>query len=113
MSKTTWVILAITGVTALTAIADAFFKIASEREQPLLNLYFALGFVHYAASSFGVVYLMRHIKLTSFGIVYAVVDVILLALIGVLIFRERLTSTEWIGIGLGMISLYLLLQSGE
>jgi hypothetical protein len=33
MNKTTWIILAITGITALTAIADAFFKIASEREQ--------------------------------------------------------------------------------
>lgn len=111
MSKTTWVILAITGVTALTAIADAFFKIASEREEPLLNPYFALGFMHYAASSFGVVYLMRHIKLTSFGIVYAVIDVVLLALIGMLIFRERLTSTECVGVGLGKTSLFLLSRS--
>lgn len=111
MSKSNWVILSIIGITALTAIADFFFKLASEREQPLLNQYFALGFIHYAASSFGVVYLMRHIKLTSFGIVYAVVDVILLALIGVLIFKEKLSMAGWTGVGLGMISLYLLSRS--
>ena len=111
MNKATWIILAITGVTALTAIADACFKLASEREQPLLNAWFALGFAHYAASSFGVVYLMRHIKLASFGIVYAVVDVVLLALIGFFVFGEKLNSSEWIGVGLGMISLYLLSRS--
>jgi small multidrug resistance pump len=108
MNKSTWVILAITGITVLTALADFFFKLASEREQPLLNQYFVLGFIHYAASSFGVVYLMRHIKLASFGIVYAVIDVILLALIGVLVFKEKLSQPEWIGVGLGIISLYLL-----
>jgi drug/metabolite transporter (DMT)-like permease len=113
MNKASWIILAITGVTALTALADAFFKIASEREQPLLNSYFALGVVHYAASSFGVVYLMRHIKLTSFGIVYAVVDVLLLALIGFFVFKEKLNESEWMGVGLGMVSLYLLSRSGE
>jgi drug/metabolite transporter (DMT)-like permease len=113
MNKTTWIILAIIGVTALTAIADAFFKFASERERPILNGWFALGFVHYAASSFGVVYLMRHIKLTSFGIVYAVVDVVLLALIGFFVFRERLTQQEWIGVVLGVISLCLLARSEE
>jgi hypothetical protein len=43
MNKTTWIILAITGVTALTAIADAFFKFASEREQSLLEANTSIG----------------------------------------------------------------------
>jgi len=91
-------------------IGDYFLKLASAREQPLRTSWFYLGFVLYASTAFGWVFVMRHLKLATIGVLYSVSMVLLLTVIGVVLFRESLSYFEIIGIILAMASLVLLMR---
>jgi drug/metabolite transporter (DMT)-like permease len=111
MSKTIKAMLIVALLATLTALADLFFKLASERTQPLHSRHFWVGVILYSIVGVGTVYVFQYLKLAVFGITYAVTDVLLLALIGTWVFREQLSRSEWMGIGLGLISLILLSRS--
>jgi multidrug transporter EmrE-like cation transporter len=51
---------------------------------------------------------MKHIKLGTLGAVYATTTVIALTLIGILVFKEPYTWYEAVGIGAGLLSVFLL-----
>ena len=87
---------------------DYFLKLASAREQPLRAISFYLGFALYASTAFGWVFVMKHLKLATISVLYAVSLVLLLTAIGVVLFRESLNYFEVIGIVLAVISLVLL-----
>jgi drug/metabolite transporter (DMT)-like permease len=89
-------------------VGDYFLKLASGREQPLRSGWFYLGFALYASTAFGWVYVMRHLKLATIGVVYSVSMVLLLTAVGVVLFRETLNAAEWAGIGLAVAALVLL-----
>jgi len=48
-------------------LGDAFLKLASAREQSLRSGWFGLGFVLYASTAFGWVFVMKHLKLATIG----------------------------------------------
>ena len=87
-------------------LGDYFLKLASAREQPLRTGWFYLGFVLYASTAFGWVFVMKHLKLAT----YSVSLVLLLTAIGVVLFRESLNYFEIIGIVLAVVSLVLLVR---
>jgi len=89
-------------------VGDYFLKLASTREQPLRTGWFYLGFVLYASTAFGWVFVMKYLKLATISVLYSVSMVLLLTAIGVLLFRESLNSFEVAGIILAMASLVLL-----
>jgi multidrug transporter EmrE-like cation transporter len=64
----------------------------------LLTLLFALGWL----------VLMRYMKLATAGAFYAVASALLLAVIGVLFFNERLSAPEITGLGMALCSVLLL-----
>ena len=89
-------------------VGDYFLKLASTREQPLRTGWFYLGFVLYASTAFGWVFVMKFLKLATISVLYSVSMVLLLTAIGVLLFRESLNSFEVAGMILAMASLVLL-----
>jgi len=89
-------------------VGDYFLKLASGRDQPLRSGWFYLGFALYASTAFGWVYVMRHLKLATIGVVYSVSMVLLLTAVGVVLFRESLNAAEWAGIALAVAALVLL-----
>jgi drug/metabolite transporter (DMT)-like permease len=89
-------------------VGDYFLKLASTREQPLRTGWFYLGFVLYASTAFGWVFVMKYLKLATISVLYSVSMVLLLTAIGVLLFRESLNSFEVAGMILAMASLVLL-----
>ena len=91
-------------------VGDYFLKLASAREQPLRTSWFYLGFVLYASTAFGWVFVMRHLKLATIGVLYSVCLVLLLTVIGVVLFRESLSYFEIVGIILAVASLLLLMR---
>jgi len=91
-------------------VGDYFLKLASAREQPLRASWFYLGFVLYASTAFGWVFVMRHLKLATIGVLYSVSLVLLLTVIGVVLFRESLSYFEIVGIILAVASLLLLMR---
>ena len=110
MGTRTIAVLVTAAFSVIGVVGDYFLKLASAREQPLRTGWFYLGFVLYASTAFGWVFVMRHLKLASIGVLYSISMVLLLPAIGVVLFRESLNYFEVIGIVLAVVSLVLLMH---
>ncbi len=93
-------------------VGDYLLKLASSRDQPLRSRWFYIGFVVYASTAFGWVFVMRHLKLATIGVVYSVSMIVLLTGIGAVFFRESLNAHEIAGLVLAIASLILLVRFG-
>src|SRR5437899_11714401 len=112
MGTKTIAVLVTFGFSIIGVVGDYFLKLASAREQPLRTSWFYLGFVLYASTAFGWVFVMRHLKLATIGVLYSVSMILLLTTIGVVVFRESLNRFEIFGIVLAVASLVLLIRFG-
>src|SRR5262247_899953 len=110
MHKTTLAVLVTLAFSVIGVVGDYFLKLASTREQPLGTGWFYFGFALYASTAFGWVFVMRHLKLATIGVLYSVSMILLLTAIGVVLFRESLNYFEVIGIVLAVVSLVLLMR---
>jgi drug/metabolite transporter (DMT)-like permease len=107
-SMRTLAILATAGLSILAVIGDYFLKRASADGTPFRTTAFLVGFVIYASTAFGSVFVFRHLKLATSGGVYAVCLVLALTVMGLVGFRETLRATEVVGIAMAICSLVLL-----
>ena len=95
-------------LSAVTVVGDSLVKHAS------LGVAFSqwksllLGALIYGLTAFGWFFVMRRLKLSTVGVLYSVSTAILLVLISVFYFKERLSLIEAIAIFLGIISLVIL-----
>jgi small multidrug resistance pump len=103
-------ILVTIGFSAVGVLGDYLLKLASAQKQPLRSPWFYVGFAVYASTAFGWVYVMRHLKLATIGVVYSVSMILLLTGIGALAFRESLNAFEIAGIIMAVASLFLLVR---
>jgi small multidrug resistance pump len=108
--KTYIPILVTIGFSAVGVLGDYLLKLASARESPLKSGWFYVGFAVYASTAFGWVYVMRHLKLATIGVVYSVSMILLLTGIGVVAFRESLSTGEVVGLVLAIAALILLMR---
>ena len=108
-SKTLAVImtLAFSGVGVL---GDYFIKLASREEHSLRSPWFYVGFALYAATAFGWLFVMKHLKLATISVLYSVSMIVLLTAIGVGVFRESLSYTEIAGVVMAIAALVLLVR---
>ncbi len=91
-------------------IGDYFLKLASEQPSSLKSGTFYLGFIVYASTAFGWVYVMRRLKLATIGAVYSVSMILLLTSIGAIVFRQPLNAYEVVGLAMAIGSLILLMR---
>ena len=91
-------------------LGDYLLKLASDERNPLKSRWFYVGFVVYASTAFGWVFVMRHMKLAAIGVVYSVSMILLLTTIGVVLFREPLNRYEIAGLAMAVASLFLLIR---
>jgi small multidrug resistance pump len=91
-------------------LGDYFLKLASERPSALRSVSFYIGFALYASTAFGWVFVMKHLKLATIGVVYSVAMILLLTSIGVIFFRESLNYYEIAGLVMAIGSLVLLMR---
>lgn len=89
---------------------DYFLKLASAEPRALRSPWFAIGFAVYASTAFGWVFVMRHLKLATIGVVYSVSMVLLLSAVGILLFQESVNRYEVAGIAMAIGSLVLLIR---
>jgi len=108
MTNTTVAVLVTIGFSAFGVWGDTFLKLASGKEHPLKSSEFYIGFVIYASTAFGWVFVMRHLKLATVGVVYSVSMVLLLTAVGAVKFKESLSGYEIAGIAMAIGSLILL-----
>ncbi len=101
-------LLTTVGLSILAVIGDYFLKRASAEGAPFRTTAFVVGFVIYASTAFGSVFVFRHLKLATSGGVYAVCLVLALTVMGLVGFRETLRTAEVVGIAMAIGSLVLL-----
>ena len=110
MENRSLAVLVTIGFSIVGVAGDYLLKLASSKDNPLTSRWFYLGFAVYASTAFGWVFVMRHLKLGTIGVVYSVSMILLLTGIGVVGFRETLNGHEVLGLVLAVASLFLLLR---
>jgi multidrug transporter EmrE-like cation transporter len=108
MSQTVNAMLLTVGLSLFAVVGDYFLKMAGTNDNPFRTKWFIAGMLMYALSAFGAVYVLKHIKLATVGVVYCVSLILLLTTLGVVFFKESLHWSELIGILLALASLLLL-----
>jgi small multidrug resistance pump len=96
------------GLSLCAVVGDYFLKVAGTNESPFRTKWFLAGLLMYALSAFGAVYVLKHVKLATIGVVYCVSLILMLTALGVVFFKESLNITEFIGIVLALAALLLL-----
>jgi multidrug transporter EmrE-like cation transporter len=110
MDKTILAVLITVAFSAVGVVGDYFLKLASGEKQFLKSIWFYVGFVVYGSTAVGWVYVMKHLKLATIGVVYSVSMILLLTALGVVVFRESLSYYEIAGLVMAIGSLVLLIR---
>jgi small multidrug resistance pump len=110
MDRSTLAVLVTIGFSAVGVVGDYFLKLASGEPVWYRSKWFYVGFLVYASTAFGWVFVMKHLKLATIGVVYSVSMILLLTAIGVLGFGEKLSGTEVLGMAMAIGSLVLLMR---
>jgi len=108
MDKTALAVIVTIAFSVVGVVGDYFLKLASAKDQSLKTPAFYIGFLIYASTSFGWVFVMKHLKLATVGVVYCISMVLLLTAIGVVVFKESLNGYEIAGLVMAVASLLLL-----
>jgi multidrug transporter EmrE-like cation transporter len=111
MQVTSWAILGVVGLATTATAGDWLLKLASVSARPFRTPWFLMGVMIYALTTLGWIHVMRHLKLATTGVVFAVTNVLLLAAVGVFVFRESLHWTELLGLTFGILSLCFLARA--
>jgi drug/metabolite transporter (DMT)-like permease len=98
------------GFSIVGVLGDYLLKLASAEKNPMRSGWFYLGFAVYASTAFGWVFVMRHLKLATIGVVYSISMILLLTGVGAVIFRETLNAYEAAGLLMAVGSLILLMR---
>ena len=96
------------GLSIITVIGDSLIKNASLQSAFSGWKFLILGAVIYGITALGWFFVMRKIKLSTIGVLYGVSCIILLTLIGVFYFKEKINFFEIFGILLGVASIVIL-----
>src|ERR1700733_2165795 len=110
MENRTLAVIVTIAFSVVGVVGDYLLKRASAAANPLRSGWFYVGFAVYASTAFGWVYVMRHLKLATVGVVYSVSMILLLTGIGVVFFREPLSAPEVVGLALAIAALVLLVR---
>jgi small multidrug resistance pump len=86
-------------------LGDYFLNLASAHEHSLETRWFSMGIVVSASPALGWVFVMKHLKLATIRVVYAVSMVWLSTAIGVVFFRASLNDYEIAGLVMAIASL--------
>lgn len=101
-------ILIVIGLSLIGVLGDYFLKLSGNGEKYIDLKWFIIGAIVYSSTAIGWFFVMKFIKLSTLGIVYATTTVLALTLVGLLFFRESLNIYEIIGLGTGLLSIVLL-----
>ena len=110
MDAKTLAVVVTVAFSVVGVLGDYFLKLASREEDSLRTPWFYVGFALYAATAFGWVFVMKHLKLGTISVLYSVSMVVLLTAVGVVVFRETLSAYEVVGLVMALAALVLLVR---
>ena len=112
MSRTQ-VLLLVLAVCGVGVLADAVLKLASHETHLLRSKWFFIGLSLSVVFALGWIFLMREMKLATAGILYGVGSALLLCIVGVWWFDEKLSNSEIAGIAAGSLAIVLLGRAAD
>jgi multidrug transporter EmrE-like cation transporter len=96
-------------LTSLIGVAgDFFFKLANSAGRPTDWKWVAAGIVLYVLTVPSCFWALKYSKLSSFGVIYSLSQFLLLVVLGILYFHEKLNIYEMIGVIMAVASIFLL-----
>jgi multidrug transporter EmrE-like cation transporter len=107
------VLLLVVGVCGVGVLADAVLKLASSDANLLRSKWLFIGLGLSIVFAVAWIFLMREMKLATAGVLYGVGSALLLCLIGVCAFNEKLSGSEVAGIAAGALAILLLGRAAE
>jgi drug/metabolite transporter (DMT)-like permease len=102
--------LILVAVTLVTLLGDYFIKLASDKPDGLLSHTFALGLIFYGLPAIGWFFLMRSHSLAAIGVLYSASTILLLAALGVFVFKEAFGWREAVGMLLAISAVLVVGQ---
>ena len=108
MDKKLLALIITVGLALISVIGDYFINLAGEGRKDIVTRWFVIGLIIYASTAFGWFFVMKHIKLSTMGVYYAVPTIVFLALISVFSFKESINIYEVLGIILAILSVVLM-----
>jgi multidrug transporter EmrE-like cation transporter len=105
--------LIIVGLSLVGVLGDYFIKLSGNNAERYVDLkWFIVGLIVYSSTAIGWFFVMKHIKLSTLGVIYGVTTVVALTAVGIFFFKEHLNTYEIIGIIAGVSSIILLSRFG-
>jgi multidrug transporter EmrE-like cation transporter len=111
MTKAQMAIVLVFALSCVGVVADAVLKLASSQREVILSKWLFVGVGLSCVFAVGWVFLMRVMKLATAGVIYGVTSAVLLCLIGVLFFGEKLSAVECAGVATATLAIILLSYS--
>jgi len=97
------------GLSVVTAIADSLIKKATIiKSSTLIYLLVIVGAVIYALTALGWYKVLQRMELLNAGVIYTSSFIVLIALISVFYFKERLLPIEMVGVVLAIVSIVIM-----
>lgn len=100
--------LILTAIILVTLVGDYLIKIASQKPNGLLTVTFVGGAILYALPAIGWFYLMRSHSLAAIGVFYSAATILILAGLGVFVFKEAFGLRELIGVSLAIVAVAII-----
>lgn len=98
-------------ITAATVLGDYFVKLATAESYGLGSSRFIVGALLYALPSIGWFFLMKNHSLAMIGVLYSASTIVLLAALGVFVFREHFGFRDFCGITLALASVGVMTKA--
>ena len=95
-------------ISIVTIFGDVLMKLAGNSNKYIDVSYLSYGMFLYLITGIGWFFAMKYVELSSIGTIYGLTTAILLTLIGFFFFRENINIIEFIGIMMGVVSIFLL-----
>lgn len=104
-------ILVVSGtMVVINLLGDYYVKIASLGNAPKEWQKILLGASLYGVSALGWVFIYRHGKFFTVEAISAIGSMVISLLVSQIVFKEKISSNELIGVVLGLASVYMLLK---
>jgi len=110
--STIYAILIIIGLSLVGVLGDYFLKLSGDSEKYINLKWFIIGLMVYSSTAIGWFFIMKHIKLSTLGVIYGVTTVIALTVVGIFFFKENLSIYEILGLIAGVSAIILLSRFG-
>ena len=104
-------IAVVLALSVVSALGDYFLKLSTTGKSWIEPRWLILGVLTCLSTIFGWCYAMKHLTLTTIAVYDSVLSVLLLSALGVVVFKERLSVSEILGVAASIVALVLLGRS--